>query len=424
MPSVRIIPVSSRREQREFLNLPWQLYRGDANWVPPLRLEQQGLVGFRRHPFHLDAETQAFIAVRGGETCGRVLAIVNHAQSLAQGPTGVFRLFRIDRCNGCLHALADDRLRMARRSRHDRRTWSDESIDQLRMGALIDGFDSPPMFMMTYNRTYYPRLLEAAGFAKAQDLYAYWGHVDMLGSMKQKHQIIDEGIRERFGIVLRPLDRKRFRAEIEMFLDLYNQALSATWGFVPLSNAEVHALGGQLRHLIVPDLSVIAEVDSKPIGMIFGLLDYNGRIREMDGRLFPLGFLKLLTRRQEIKRMHDQRQRIARVSKLGSRHHTRPWTYRASAEVRHPGGRVFLGARVERPVEKDSRESRRQTLQDLPTVRTPIGVRISVWQSHMASPSEAAAQELPPQSCHCPLASWAASQGHHALPASKRWFER
>lgn len=304
MPSVRIIPVSSRREQREFLNLPWQLYRGDANWVPPLRLEQQGLVGFRRHPFHLDAETQAFIAVRGGETCGRVLAIVNHAHNRwHKDQLGFFGFFEsIDVTDVSTPLLTTACEWLADRGMTAVRGPTNPSINY-EWGALIDGFDSPPMFMMTYNRTYYPRLLEAAGFAKAQDLYAYWGHVDMLGSMKQKHQIIDEGIRERFGIVLRPLDRKRFRAEIEMFLDLYNQALSATWGFVPLSNAEVHALGGQLRHLIVPDLSVIAEVDSKPIGMIFGLLDYNGRIREMDGRLFPLGFLKLLTRRQEIKRM-------------------------------------------------------------------------------------------------------------------------
>ncbi len=304
MSSVRIIPVSSRREQREFLNLPWQLYRGDSNWIPPLRLEQKGLVGFRRHPFHQDAETQAFIAVRNGETCGRVLAIVNHAHNRwHQDKLGFFGFFEsIDDAHVSTPLLQRVCTWLADRGMTAVRGPTNPSINY-EWGMLIDGFDSPPMFMMTYNRTYYPQLIESAGFAKVQDLYAYWGHVDMLSSMSQKHKLIDEGIRERFGVELRPLNRKRFRAEVEMFLDIYNKALSATWGFVPLSKAEVHALGGQLRHLIVPDLSVVAEVEGRPIGVIFGLLDYNGRIQEMDGRLFPLGFLKLLTRRQEIKRM-------------------------------------------------------------------------------------------------------------------------
>jgi GNAT superfamily N-acetyltransferase len=304
MSTVRIIPVSSRREQREFLNLPWQLYRGDANWIPPLRLDQRGLVGFRSHPFHQAADTQAFIAVCDGETRGRVLAVVNHAHNRwHKDKLGFFGFFEsIDDVavstplmETACHWLADRGMTAVRGP-------TNPSINY-EWGLLIDGFDSPPMFMMTYNRTYYAQLIEAAGFSKAHDLYAYWGHVDMLDSMSKKHQQIDESIRDRFGITLRPLDRKRFRSEVEMFLDIYNQALSATWGFVPLSQPEIQVLAGQLRHLIVPDLSVVAEVDNQPIGVIFGLLDYNGRIREIDGRLFPFGFLKLLTRRREIKRM-------------------------------------------------------------------------------------------------------------------------
>lgn len=299
-----IIPVSTRREQREFLDLPWQLYRGDPNWVPPLRLEQKGLLGYRRHPFHQAATVQTFIARCGGETCGRVAAIVNNAHNeWHNDKLGFFGFFE----------SIDDEL-VAQQLLDTAGQWLvDQGMTSVRgptnpsinyeWGLLTDGFDSPPMFMMTYNRTYYPRLLEATGLTKAHDLYAYWGHVDMLGSMSKKHQMIDEGIRQRFGVKLRPLDRRRFRADVEMFLNLYNQALSATWGFVPLSAAEVHSLAGQLRHLIVPDLSVVAEVDGKPIGVIFGLLDYNGRIRQMDGRLFPLGFLKLLTKRSEIQRM-------------------------------------------------------------------------------------------------------------------------
>ncbi|MGI9456370.1 MAG: N-acetyltransferase [Aeoliella sp.] len=304
MGDVEIIPVTTRREQRQFVDLPWKLYRGDANWIPPLRLEQQKLLGFRRHPFHEAADAQAFLALRDGEPCGRVAAIANHAHNEwhneRRGFFGFFESVDDMLIATPLLMAASDWLR--EQGMTSVRGPTNPSINY-EWGLLIDGFDEPPMFMMTYNPPYYGQLIEAAGFAKTHDLYAYWGHVDMLNSMSKKHQMIDEGIRERFGVKLRPLNRKRFRSEVEMFLDMYNQALSATWGFVPLSSYEIHELAGQLRHLIVPDLSIIAEVDDKPIGVIFGLLDYNQRIREMDGQLYPLGWLKLLTGRRNIKRM-------------------------------------------------------------------------------------------------------------------------
>ncbi|MEM6798144.1 MAG: N-acetyltransferase, partial [Planctomycetota bacterium] len=172
-------------------------------------------------------------------------------------------------------------------------------------GALIEGFDTPPFFLMTHNPPYYGRLIEAAGFEKAQDLYAFWGDVDMLRTMKSDKKILalDANIRERFGVTLRSMNRKRFLREVELFLDIYNQALAGTWGYVPLSPAEVLYMAKELRHLIVPELAVVAEHEGKAIGCVFGLLDYNPRIRAIDGRLFPLGFLKLLRNRRRIHRL-------------------------------------------------------------------------------------------------------------------------
>lgn len=303
MTQVRIIPVRSRREQREFIDLPWQIYRGDPNWVPPLVHEQRGLLGFRNHPFQQQAEVACFLAERNGEICGRIAAIENQAHNRWHddqlGFFGFFEAIDDHRVATALFEAAAEWL--GGRGLTAMRGPTNPSINY-EWGLLVDGFDSPPMFMMTYNRTYYPQLFEAAGLSHAQDLYAFWGHVDMIGSLSQKHRIVDEGLRERFGITTRPLDTRRFRAEVEMFLDIYNQALSATWGFVPLTEAEVSALAGQLKQLIVPDLTVVAEVDGKPIGVMFGLLDYNQRIREINGRLLPFGFLKLLRKRHEIKR--------------------------------------------------------------------------------------------------------------------------
>jgi GNAT superfamily N-acetyltransferase len=157
--------------------------------------------------------------------------------------------------------------------------------------------------MMTYNKPYYGQLIEGCGFVKCQDLFAYWGQAHMLGQLDPKVIRMAGLAAERFNVKIRPMNRSKFRAELATFLDLYNQSLGSTWGFVPLSAAEIHHMGGQLKHMIVPDMALIAEVDGKPIGAVFGLLDYNPRIKQINGRLFPFGFIRLLRNRRELKRM-------------------------------------------------------------------------------------------------------------------------
>ena len=99
------------------------------------------------------------------------------------------------------------------------------------------------------------------------------------------------------------MDRRKFDQEVRMFLDIYNQSLVGTWGFAPLSEGEIEHMAASLKHLIVPEMTTVAEIDGKAVGAVFGLLDYNPRIKQIDGRLFPFGFLRLLWNRQGLKRI-------------------------------------------------------------------------------------------------------------------------
>jgi GNAT superfamily N-acetyltransferase len=156
---------------------------------------------------------------------------------------------------------------------------------------------------MTYNPPYYAGLIEGYGFRKAQDLYAYWGHVEMLPKIREKLGPIARKIIEHCGVTVRPLDTSRFVEDVKGFLDVYNRSLGNTWGFVPMSDAEVQHQARGLRYLMVPELAITAEVDGKMVGAVFGLPDYNPRIKEIDGRLLPFGFLRLLRKKNEIKRI-------------------------------------------------------------------------------------------------------------------------
>jgi GNAT superfamily N-acetyltransferase len=302
--ALTVRPVESKAEQRRFIRLPWALYRNDHCWMPPLVMSQEELLNFRPHPFYERSRCRSFLASRGGRDVGRITALVNAGHiDRYQEQRGFFGFFECE----------DDAETAAGLFAAARGWLRDQGMTCVRgpvnpslnyeCGLLIEGFDTPPFFMMTHNPPYYARLIEANGFGKIEDLYAFWGKTSMLSSLDTKLGSMVEGVKERFGVSVRPLDRSRFAEEVRMFLEIYNSSLGGTWGFVPLSAAEVDHMAASLKHLIVPELALVAEVNGKPIGSVFCLLDYNPRIKAINGRLFPFGFLRLLWNKRGIKRM-------------------------------------------------------------------------------------------------------------------------
>jgi len=301
---VAIEPVETRAQQRRFLKLPWRIYAADACWMPPLLLSQEELLGFRPHPFYERSRSRSFLARRGGHDVGRITAIVNAGHVERYGEQrGFFGFFECDddpaAARGLFGAAADW---LHGQGMTAIRGPANPSLNY-ECGLLIEGFDTPPFFMMTHNRPYYAELVEANGFGKIEDLYAFWGKTSMLTSLDGKLGTMVQGVKERFGVHVRPLDRRRFDDEVRMFLEVYNSSLGGTWGFVPLTGGEVRHMAASLKHLIVPELALVAEVGGKPVGTVFCLLDYNPRIKAINGRLFPFGFLRLLWNKRGIKRM-------------------------------------------------------------------------------------------------------------------------
>ena len=301
MANLSIQPVETRRQRKAFLNLPWKLHSKDPYWIPPLRQNQAELVGYKKHPFYETSDVQTFLATRDGEPVGRIAAILNRVHIEQHNEqVGFFGFFEsiddLEVSRGLFKAARDW---LAERDVTTIRGPANPSMNY-ECGLLIDGFDSSPFFMMTYNPRYYEKLVEDFGFKKSQDMYAYWGHIEMLSSLDEKLAIIAQSSKERFNVTTRTMDSSRFREEVEMFLRIYNQAMVGTWGFLPMTPGEVRHTAKGLRHLIIPELAVIGEVDGKPIGCTFGFPDYNPRIKAINGRLFPFGFLRLIWKKRDI----------------------------------------------------------------------------------------------------------------------------
>jgi hypothetical protein len=297
-------PVTCRREKSDFLSFPWALYRDDPNWVPPLRGDQAERVGFRPHPFYEHNEAQAFVAYRRGQFCGRVVAIVNrgHMERFAErrGYFGFFECAEDREAAGRLFDAA--RLWLAARDIRRLRGPVDPAMDY-GIGILVEGFDSPPTFLTNYNPPYYARLVEGYGFRKVQDLYSYVFPMSRLAGIESKLKRIVSRLEGRHQLRLRRLDKRRYLQDVEEFLELNNRSLGEHWGYVPMTLAEVRHMARSMRPLVVPELALAVEIDGALRGAVLALPDYNPRIRAIDGRLFPFGFVRLLWRRKRIPRL-------------------------------------------------------------------------------------------------------------------------
>jgi hypothetical protein len=288
-PEVTAYPVKNRHDIGVFIDVPWSIYADDPMWVPPLRLERR-LHFSRFNPFFKHGEWQAWIAYRNNRPVGRISAQIDQLHRQRYGAeTGHFGLFEcIDDVEvaAVLMRAAEEWL-VARHTSHVTGPFN-LSINQ-ECGVLVDGFDTPPMVMMPHSRRWYGGLLEKQGYQPVKDLLAYWVEVDF------KVPRLMSALIAKFSdqVRLRPLRRDKFGEEMEILRDIFNDAWSENWGFVPFTKAEFAELGATLRLLVPDDCIQIAEVDGVPSAFMVALPNLNEIFAELDGSLFPFGWVKL-----------------------------------------------------------------------------------------------------------------------------------
>lgn len=291
--AIEVVPVEDRGAFRAFLALPSRLHRDDPNYVAPLLLERREALG-PRSPIRGHAEVRYWLATREGRPVGRISAQINrlHLEKYRDG-TGHFGLIEAEDDAAVFAALAG-RAEAWLRERGLARVLGpfNLSINE-ETGLLVEGFETPPALMMGHAPPYYGPRLEALGYAKVRDLYAYTFEADRpLPDMVRRMAERAAGDR----VVLRPMNRRRYAAEVEAALAIYDEAWSGNWGSLPLSPAERKHMAASMKPLIDPDLVWFVELDGEAIAFAVCLPNLNEAIADLGGRLLPFGWAKLLWR--------------------------------------------------------------------------------------------------------------------------------
>ena len=295
---IEIFPADNSQSFKEFINLPFKLYNGHPFWVPPLIKDVKGQFS-SKNPFFNHAEVMPFIAKLNGETVGRVTAIHNQAHvDFHCEKTGFFGFFDCINDDDVAKALVDQVKGWVKSKGMNIIRGPMNFSSNEEWGMLIDGFDDPPMVMMPYQFPYYRELFEHCGLEKARDLYAYTADVPEI--LPEKVYRVAEIAKKR-GIRVRPVNTRKFNDEMKIFINIYNSAWEKNWGFMPMTEEEIEHAARQLKPIVVPDLTLIAEHNGEPVGFMMFLPDYNYVLKKMKGRLFPFGIFKALLHSRNIR---------------------------------------------------------------------------------------------------------------------------
>jgi hypothetical protein len=304
---VDVRAVSSRRDLREFIELPFRLHSTSPQWVPPLRLERRMFHSRRMNAYFKHAGAQEFLArttTPPTRVVGRISAQVDRAYDDQHGPgTGMFGFLELEDDPEVATALLDAaRGWLAERGRRHMIGPMDYTMND-ECGVLIEGFEREPMLKQPWHPPYYQRRCDEAGLDKAIDLLMWELVIDDREKILPVIFDLAEQSESKHGIELRHMRRRDLPKDIKVFGEVYNAAWKDNWGFVPYSESDLKHLAEEMQLVFDRNWFMVAQKDGETIGIAITLPDVNQALRRMNGRLLPLGWWHFLRKGAYIDRV-------------------------------------------------------------------------------------------------------------------------
>lgn len=299
---ITVKPVTTKAELASFIDFPHKLFEGDKNYVPELHIAQRDILTPGKHPFHNHSSLQLFLAYDGMEIKGRIAAILNNNHNaLNNGTDGFFGFYDLYNIEAVSEKLLNEAKKWLLSKGATKMIGPVNPSTNETAGLLVEGFDSPAVAMMTYNKPYYLDLLTGYGFVKSVDLLAY----NLPTNVVDKRTIeLKDALRKRFqdrNITIRNINLKDFNNEVKKILKVYNAAWIENTGFVPMTDDEFKYLAKDLKLVLDKDFALVAEHNGEVIGFALAIPDINQvLIKIKRGRLFPTGIFKLLLGKKKI----------------------------------------------------------------------------------------------------------------------------
>ena len=301
---MEILPVRTAKELKEFILLPWKIYKNDPHWVSPLISERKKFFDKKKNPFFQHSEVEYFLAKKDSKVVGRIAAIVNHNHNQ----------FHNDKVGFFGHFEVIQDYEVAKKLLDAAKDWlKSKGMESIRgpanfstnedVGFVVEGLNQPAVIMMSYNPAYYVEFAQNYGLKKTKDLYAYYLTTEK--GLPERMLELSKKLKKKEKVVIRNINLKKLDAELEIIKYIYNSAWSKNWGFVPMTEEEINFLAADLKAIVDPNIVFFAFVNDQPAGFSLSLPDINQILKKTKGRLFPFGLIKILWN-LKIRRAIDQ----------------------------------------------------------------------------------------------------------------------
>jgi hypothetical protein len=294
--SLEVRPVRSRADLMRFIRLPWRIYRNDPLWAPPLVFERKRFLNRKKNPYFEHAEAEYLLAWRGGRPAGRITAQIDHDFNDYHGNDwGMFGFLETEDDPEVAAALFEAATAWHRERGRDRMVGPMDFTMNDEVGLLIEGYDRPPMVKQPYHPPYYRGLVEGAGLSKAIDLYMW--NLEVTDKEKMLPVMFDlaDALEPKHGIRIRHVKMRDLEKEVARFVEIYNEAWKENWGFVPMRVDEMVHTAKESKPILREDWTMVAEnAAGEIVAFALTVPDVNQALRKVNGRLFPIGWAKLL----------------------------------------------------------------------------------------------------------------------------------
>ena len=293
MKQLEIREVTGKKALKAFIRVPWSIYKDDPNWIAPLLFERKEALS-SKNPFFKHAVWRAWIAYQDGKPVGRISAQIDELhQQRYNNKTGFFGLIEAPDDFDIFSALFEAAENWLRENGMQQIVGPFNLGINQEVGILVEGFNTPPRVMTSHSPRYYGAAIEACGYQPAQDMLAYELDIHSYTSPVSMQELIS---RNADRLKVRQLDPKNKEADFDLMRDIFNDAWQDNWNFVPFTQEEFRTVGKELSMVVPADFMQIAEIDGEAAAFIVLLPDINEVSADLNGRLLPFGWAKLLWR--------------------------------------------------------------------------------------------------------------------------------
>ncbi|MEM6413723.1 MAG: hypothetical protein AAF720_03605 [Pseudomonadota bacterium] len=293
---ISIEAVSGAKGRKAFIAVPSAIYADDPNYVAPLEFEIDARLNPKANPTLKNAQHQLWVAYKNAKPVGRISALINPIHlDWYKDDAGHF---------GFIEGIDDEAVFRALLTTAE--NWMRErgmkkvvgplsfSVNE-ETGLLIDGFDKPPVIMMPHARTWYKTHIEQCGYEKAMDTYALSYKNERQQIPERRRRFIERALNKP-NIKFRQVDFSRFKEDVRLAIDIFNDAWSENWGYIPFTYEQADHMASELRPILEGHNFVIGEHDGEPVAFAIVLPNINAAIKEFKGKLLPFNWTKLLYR--------------------------------------------------------------------------------------------------------------------------------